>query len=68
MDPGAGKVAAVHQTGYRRCGAGAQICYPPAAWEPWPSCSPQALADTLHVADGYSRSLVWDEVRRTVLH
>ena len=33
-----------------------------------PFCSPHALADTLHAADGYPRSLVWDEVRRSIPH
>ena len=33
-----------------------------------PLCSLPTLVDTLHAADGYPRSLVWDEVRRSFPH
>lgn len=68
VDPGAGQVAAAHQTGCRRCGASAQICYPPAAWEATARPQPSRAGSTLHAADGYSPNLVWDEMRRTVFH
>ena len=33
-----------------------------------PFCSTHALLHTLHAADGYLRSLVWDKVRRSIPH